>query len=198
MPQIVEPLSFAPEPAPNRLRWTRSQCRAIVEAGILTGRYELIDGEVINKMGQNPPHATAMGYLQDWAAEVFGGACVRIQSSISVGQADPDHNDPEPDVAVTRAPRGAYADRHPGAEDLLLVVEVSDTTIRFDRTTKAALYALAGIQEYWVLDLNGRTVYIHRRPAAGSYGEITAYGAEESVATLARPEAAVRVSELLP
>jgi len=198
MSQAVEPLEGAWEPMPNRVRWTRRQCEAIREAGILTGRYELVDGEILSKTGQKPPHAAVIGFLLRWLAGVFGAGFVRVQLTIEVGTADPDHNEPEPDVTVTRLPVDDYVARHPGPEDLLLVVEVSDTTLRLDRGTKASLYAHDGIQEYWVVDVNGRQLFVHRQPAAGGYGEITAYRADESVATLARPEALIRVGDLLP
>lgn len=95
MPQTLEALPDAPEQTPGRIRWTRAQCDAIREAGVLTGRYELIDGEVISKMGRNPPHATATGLLSDWLSEVFGGPFVRVQQTSDVGDADPEHNEPE-------------------------------------------------------------------------------------------------------
>ena len=65
-------MAYTYEPAPNRVRWTRAQCDAIREAGVLNGRYELIDGEVIAKMGQNPPHRLAVVLLHAWLAAVFG------------------------------------------------------------------------------------------------------------------------------
>jgi Uma2 family endonuclease len=198
MPQVVAPIPFAPEPAPNRIRWTRAQCDAIRAAGVLNERYELIDGEVLSKMGQKPPHRLAVVLLRTWLTAVFCAFFVQTQAPIDVGDTDPDHNEPEPDAAVTVAPTTTYADRHPGPADLVLVVEVSDTTLRFDRTTKAALYAHAGIREYWVVDLAGRQIFVHRRPATEGYAEITAYGPDESVATLARPDDSVRVSGLLP
>ena len=197
MPQTLAPILDAPEQTPGRIRWTRAQCEAIREAGVLTGRYELIDGEIISRMGQNPPHATGIGNLLEWLSQVFGISCVRVQLTIEVGEADPDHNEPEPDVAVTRLPRRAYSERHPGPGDLLLVAEVSSSTLRFDRVKKAALYALAGIREYWVLDLNGGRLLVHRQPSPNGYLEIIAYGADESASTLARPEASVRVGDLL-
>jgi Uma2 family endonuclease len=180
------------------VRWNRRQCRAIQEAGILEGRYELINGEIISKMGQNPPHRMVLVLLNTWLVSVFGGLFVQIQSTIDVADADPDHNEPEPDAAVTREPGTAYADRHPGPEDLVLVVEVSDSTLRFDRTVKAAVYARAGILEYWVLDLSGRQLFGHRLPTPTGYIEISAFGPAEAVAALGRPEAAVRVADLLP
>lgn len=165
---------------------------------MLTDRYELVDGEVISKMGQNPPHATAIGLLSDWLGEVFGAPYVRVQLTSDVGTADPEHNEPEPDVAVTREPRRAYVGRHPGPEDLLLVAEVSDRSLRFDLTRKAALYAAAGYPEYWVLDLNQRRVVVHRDPDPRGYQQITAYSEDETAAPLARPEARVRVGDLMP
>src|SRR2546421_649943 len=188
MPQIVEPPRGTPEPAPNRIRWTRAQCEAIREAGVLTGRYELIDGEIISKMGQKPPHSVAVTLVLERLVALFGALYVRIQTTIDVAAADPIHNEPEPDAAVTAQPATAYFNRHPGPEDLVLLVEVSDTTLRFDRTTKAALYARAGIPEYWVLDLLGRALYVHRGPGAEGYSEIVRYGADEEVALLARPD----------
>ncbi|HZT43969.1 MAG TPA: Uma2 family endonuclease [Chthonomonadaceae bacterium] len=186
------------EPAPNRVRWTRAQCDAIVAAGVLTGRYELIDGEVIYKKGEKPQHCVTVVLLHAWLTAVFGALFVQSQATIDVGDADPDHNEPEPDAAVTAKPTTAYADRHPGPADLVLVVEVSDTTLRFDRTTKAALYARADIVEYWIVDIVGRQVFVHRQPSAEGYAEITAYGPDERIATLARPNDAVRVADLLP
>jgi len=198
MPQIVEPLKGIRESSPSRIWWTRGQCEAIRAAGVLTGRYELIDGEIISKMGQKPPHSAALTLLQEWLVTVFGGRHVRVQLPIEVAAADPIYNEPEPDAAVTKGPASAYAERHPGPEDLLLVVEVSDTSLRFDRTTKATLYARAGIREYWVLDVVGRQLFVHRQPGGDGYAEVSAYRAEERAATLACPEAAVLVAELLP
>jgi Uma2 family endonuclease len=193
MPSSVNPVSI-PEPTPGRIRWTRRQCETIRAAGILTDRYELIDGEIISKMGRNPPHPLAVNLILRYFARVFGIERVRVQATIEVGDADPEHNDPEPDLAVTEEPADAYSQRHPGPAELVLVVEVSDTTLRFDRGVKALLYARAGIAEYWVLDVGGRALYVHRNPTADGYAEITRYTAEEQVAPTARPEALTPVA----
>ncbi|HZP83843.1 MAG TPA: Uma2 family endonuclease [Chthonomonadaceae bacterium] len=200
MPRTLTPADIPPPPetAPNRIRWTRQQCEAIRDTGILTGRYELIDGEIISKMGQKPSHAYVVNLVMSWLIRLFGVEFVRIQSTIDLAAISPDYDEPEPDAAVTAQPVTAYAERHPAPADLLLVVEVSDTTLRFDRTTKAALYARAGIREYWVVDILGRQAFVHRQPTSDGYGEVTAYGAEESAVTLARPDAPVRVADLLP
>ncbi|HZO89994.1 MAG TPA: Uma2 family endonuclease [Chthonomonadaceae bacterium] len=95
-------------------------------------------------------------------------------------------------------PTTAYTDRHPCPADLVLVAEVSDTTLRFDLTTKAVLYARAGIREYWVVDIVGRRIDAHRQPATQGYQEILVYEETERLSPLAHPEAAVRVAGLLP
>jgi Uma2 family endonuclease len=186
------------EATPNRKRWTRRECDFLRDNGLLTGRYELIDGEVFVKMGQKPPHSIAVVLIRNWLIAVFGAVFVLSQAPIDVAENDNDDNEPEPDAAVTAQPVTAYTEGHPGPADLLLVAEVSDTTLRFDRTTKAALYARAGICEYWVVDVVGRQVFVHRRPAAEGYADLVAYNADEEVATLARPDAPVRVADLLP
>src|SRR5438094_9313716 len=114
------PVIFTDKPAPyenipNRIRWTRRQCDSIRNAGFLIGRYELIDGEIISKMGQNPPHRMTVVLLHAWLTAVFGALSVQTQATIDVGDADPDHNEPEPDAAVTCEPYTGYPDRHPGS-----------------------------------------------------------------------------------
>jgi Uma2 family endonuclease len=198
MPQVIEPIRGIRERAPTPLRWTRGRCAAARELGILTVRYELVDGQVINKTGEDPPHAGVVSLVVEWLAGLFGPSHVRVRSTIEVAEADPEYNEPEPDIVVTREPQRAYFERHPDPDDLLLVVEVADRTLGFDRTTKAALYALAGIREYWLLDLEGRQLLIHRQGVGDIYRSIVAYGPEECAATLARPEARVRVAGFLP
>jgi Uma2 family endonuclease len=84
----------------------------------------------------------------------------------------------------------------PQPEELSLIVEVSDTTLRFDLRTKAAVYARAGIADYWVADMNGRRLIVHRQPVQGRYASVVFYDVDESVAPLAAPEHAVAVGSL--
>ena len=198
MPQIAPPLPDPPERFPNRMRWTKTQCRFLLESGVLMGRYELLDGEVIQKMSQNPPHAYVVRIMIAWLNALFGDLHVQCQLPISVAEADPEHNDPEPDAAVTVGPAADFALRHPGPADLRLVVEVADSTLRSDRLVKAALYARAGVSEYWILDIMGRQLLVHRQPGVSGYAEVVVYEAEEMAATLARPDVPVRVADLLP
>ena len=191
-------VALVPVEIPHRKRWTREECRHLRTAGFLPGRYELIDGEIIEKMPKNPPHRIALMLLAAWLESLFGRFYVQTQDPIVLPVPDSDSTEPEPDIAVTHAPTMTYQDDNPCPEDLLLVGEVSDTTLAYDLRNKALLYAAAGIAEYWVLDVTGRRLYVHRRPASDGYREVRIYGETEEVSPLARPEAAVRVASFLP
>lgn len=180
---------------PHRKRWTVKEADRLAEAGFLAGRYEVIEGEIYEKMSTNPPHILTLILLTGWLHRVFGSLFVRTQTAISLPGR---HNRPEPDATVTREPATAYADRLPGPEALLLAVEVSDTTLRFDLTTKAALYARTGIPEYWVLDIQARRLIVHRRPGRAGYADIQEYAEDAQIAPEARPDALVLVSFLFP
>src|ERR1041385_4284155 len=169
MPQTLEPTSPPPAPPPNPIRWTRSQCTAMQDAGILTGRYELIEGEIISKMGQKRPHAFTVIRLTAWLVGIFGGDFVQIQLPILMPGQDRDTSEPEPDAAVMRRPAQELSSETPGAEDVLLAIEVADSSLAFDRSTKSALYTRAGIQDYWIIDLLGRRILVHRDPTSQGY-----------------------------
>jgi Uma2 family endonuclease len=186
------------ESFPNRRRWTRDECSRLAEMGFLEGRYELIDGEILSLMGQNPPHRLTLMLIAGWLASLFGFYAVQTQGPISLLGEDGETNEPEPDIAVTSEPTTAYLTRHPEPQELLLIVEVSDTTLGFDLNTKARLYARHGVAEYWVVDVNGRRLYRHRAPVADGYGDVAILSEEQLVASMFQPEATVRVGELLP
>jgi Uma2 family endonuclease len=189
----------APVVLPRRKRFTRADVARLSDAGLFEGqRYELIEGDLIDKMGQNPPHAGTVAWVLLWLAKAFGGAAVRCQLPIEVALEDRERSEPEPDCAVMAEPGPVYFERHPRGDELLLVVEIADTTARFDRTVKSALYARASVAEYWVLDLPARTLFVHRHPSGGSYRQVTGLAEDETVAPDSRPDAVVKVSELLP
>lgn len=183
---------------PNRYRWTVEACYRLRELGFLEGRFELLDGEVISKMGQKPSHAMTLTRLVRVLAVLFGLEYLRIQTPIALLAPDNVYTEPESDLAVTRETEEAYADRHPGLGELLLLIEISDTTLRTDLLVKARLYARAGIAEYWTLDLNARQLHIHREPVNGEYAAVTVHAETETVAATARPDAPIAVADLLP
>ena len=195
---LLPPIEMGWEPTPNRKRFTQKECAFLEQNGLLKGRYELVDGEIVFIMPQNPPHRLTVMLIVKWLMRVFGEDRVCSQSSIDIGVADPEINAPEPDVVVQAQPDVAFASRLPGPSDLLLLVEVSDTTLRYDLHNKAALYARAGIVEYWVADVVGRRFVVHRNPGANGYAQVTEYAEAESVSPVARPDVSVRVSDLLP
>jgi Uma2 family endonuclease len=128
----------------------------------------------------------------------LGEQFVNPEAPIDVAPEDNPTNEPEPDVIVLKRELSHYLTGNPCPEDLRLVVEVADTSLNFDLTIKAALYARAGIIEYWVLDVTGRRLIVHRDSKAGGYASIIAYGEHESVAPLAAPEAEFRVAAAFP
>ena len=197
-PQAIETVPEAIEHEPRRKRFTRFECDDLRDCGQLIGRYELIEGDILDKRGQKPAHAYCIRVLMRCMIQLFGESRVLSQLPIRVAIADDRYNEPEPDVAVTANPDSAFTFAHPEPRDILLVAEVSDTSQQFDLGVKAALYARAEIREYWVIDLRARQVVTHRDPQSGVYRSIQAYNSEERVSTLAMPESFVQVNDLLP
>ena len=199
MPPTLTPAAPAPPPDPfRRKRWTRDECRFLTESNVLeAGRYELIEGDIVYKVGQNPPHITVMNLVSRVLFRIFGGEFLQTQAPITLP--GDEHNEPEPDAAVLNAPvPDVLRNRKAPPADIRLVVEVADTTLTGDLTVKASLYARFGIGEYWVIDIPGRRIVVHRQPAENGYGSVTAHGEEESIAPLTAPNAPVRVADLLP
>lgn len=185
--------------SPYRIRWTRADCEDFVARGLLTpGKFELIDGEIIRKIGQKRPHSAGVGRLFAWCLSVYSGDFVQTQATIDLSPEDTPTSEPEPDVFALRRSFAYFQNHYPGPADIALVAEVSDSTLAFDLSTKAGLYARAGIAEYWVLDVVGRNLTIHREPAEGVYQSVIRYAADETVAPLGKPDARVVVSALLP
>jgi Uma2 family endonuclease len=183
---------------PQRVRWTRSHVKVMLEANVFAPhQVELIQGDIIQKMPQNQPHAVATRCTTKAMEGIFDWENVGSASPIIIDE----ENSPEPDVFVTKSPLSIYTD-NPQATECVLVVEVSDSTLAMDKTTKATLYAKAGILEYWIVNINAQTVIVHREPSSGEgeagYGNIQTYDNTKSIATLAKPERMIAVADLLP
>ena len=127
---------------PTRKRWTREQCAELDASGVFEKeRLELIDGELISKMGKNRPHVNAFTLVHLWLLEAFGKQFVNAEAPIDLNPGDNELNEPEPDLIVLRREFSSFVAENPQAEDIQLLVEISDSTLSFDLTTKAALYA---------------------------------------------------------
>jgi Uma2 family endonuclease len=192
--------SVAPAPQDEGVRprrWTRKEYYRAAELGLFRPgeRLELLDGEIIDKMTQKPPHAVAVGQASDILAGAFGPTHhVRSQQPLILTP----ESEPEPDVVVVPGTRSDYLASHPRAVDARLVIEVSDTTLGFDRGRKRTAYARAGIPEYWIVNLVGRQVEVCRDPRGARYRSVTVYDEQQGITPLAAPEASVRAADLLP
>jgi len=187
---------------PEKWLWTVDEFQRAYDLGVFgyDVRLELIEGEIIRKMSQNEPHSWAIYAMQEALQGVFtSGHYVRCQVPLVFGT----RNKPEPDLAVVVGSFNDYKRVHPTAATL--VVEVSDTTLAYDRSTKAAIYARAGIEDYWIVNLPDGVLEVHRQPAAMAdqplghhYRSITRLTPGDTLAPLGRPDAAIAVAALLP
>jgi Uma2 family endonuclease len=194
MPAALENLpSFVPPP---HKRWSRDECGALERAGLDLSGYELIDGELVLKMAKLHPHMLGVLRLVTWLRSVFGDFFVVQEAAIDVRPEDNPTSDPEPDVIVLHRSFDELSGRA-RPQELHLVAEVSGATLSFDLTVKARLYARAGIPEYWVLDLEGRRMIVHRDPSGDAYRSVAEYRPDELLATLAAPAREIRVGDLL-
>ncbi len=186
------------ETPPSRPRpLTRDDCRALEAAGLLDlERHELVDGYLIRKKPKLPLHSVALLLLGEWLREVFGPLHVEQGATIDPGPTLNATNWPDPGAIVLRRSALEFRNEHPSPPDLLLVAEVSAITQDLDLGAKAALYASAGIPEYWVLDLTANRIVVHRDPIGERYNSIVAYDADEAVTPLAAESASIRLNDL--
>lgn len=183
---------------PPHKTWTRAELEALKTTGFLADtRFELIEGEIFDKMGQNPPHASAVCRLVMALAAIFGLNRVRTQLPVEPAEAEAPISLPEPDVAVAREDEAAYRRRHPGAADTLLIAEITDSTYDYDVKRKARLYARAGFSEYIVLDLNARELLVFRTPLRGIYKNIEVLRPGDVFRPLVAPDSAIAVADVL-
>jgi|SRR5215471_7928843 len=197
LPPVQAPPLETSTGTPARKRFTRQDVERMDAAGVFEGqRYELIDGDLIDKMGQKPPHPFSIHLIFDWLAGFLGTSRVRAQSPIEAAAADQERCLPEPDIAALVERKADYRKRHPRGDELLLIVEVSDSTVAFDLSRKLTLYAKAGVREYWVLDLTRRILIVHRQPEGSLYRITQVFNETDSVSLEGRTET-LKVSDIL-
>lgn len=183
-------------------RWNRREYARLIEHGFLDedDPIELVDGLLLVKEPQYTPHATAVMLTADALRTAFGpGWSVRMQLPMALD----DRSEPEPDVCVVPGSPRDYLQTHP--TDAALVVEVAASGLWIARGRKAAMYARAGIADYWILNLADRVLEVHREPfhlpgtrRGGSYRAIQSVGSSDTVSPLAVPSARVAIADLLP
>ncbi|MBD2427696.1 Uma2 family endonuclease [Phormidium sp. FACHB-1136] len=177
-------------------QWTVEDYHRMLGAGILSSedRVELLEGQIVEMVPQNPPHASRIDDGGDYLKALFAQrAKVRVQLPVTLAPG----SEPEPDFAIVRPDPNRYRDRHPSPQDILLLIEVADATLTRDRTHKAAIYAKAGIPEYWIIDLPQRQMIVLQDPQGGTYQQEHILGADDQRAPLQCPEVTVNLRYLL-
>lgn len=194
MGTTTDPVSLS-APFGGRVKITREMCGFLERGGLLPERYELVDGEIIAKMGQNYPYAFSVMQLILFLVSIFGANRVLTQTTMEVRGEEGITNHPEPDVVVLREGVRSL----PETADVLVVAEVSDTTVDRDYGPKYHLYARTGIPEYWLLDINARRVTVFFEPdsESGEYGEHHVFGEADVAFSSLAPEQTVSVASLL-
>jgi Uma2 family endonuclease len=179
-----------------RRKFTVEQYHQMVEAGILTedDRVELIRGEIVEMTPINRRHSAHVSRLN----ELF---ILRLAQLVTVGVQNPvelnDTSEPQPDISLLRRKADFYESGHPQPQDILLLVEVADTTVESDREIKIPLYAENGIVEVWLVDINEQCIEVYREPSPNGYQNIQRFVRGENLSILAFPEIIISVDEVL-
>lgn len=181
-------------PAPRR--FTVDEYYQMAAAGILTedDRVELIEGQIVEMSPTGSRHAATVRRVTGlFYGRVGGRALVLVQDPVRLSPG----SEPEPDVALVRPRPDLYVEAHPGPADILLVVEVADSSAAFDRSVKARVYAGARLPELWLVDLGRDYVAVLRQPVDGEYRTIQVYRRGERIAPAALPDLDFAVEQLL-
>ena len=181
-------------PAVSRHVWSVESYHQLAGAGLLneTDRIELIEGELLDMAPIGSKHSNWVDRLaEEFVLQAKRRYRVSIQNPVILG----DRNEPQPDVMLLKP--GNYMNALPTAKDVLLIVEVSDTTLDYDRDVKLGLYARHNIPEVWLLDVSRNELLVHREPVEGLYRLMRRLSANDAACPEAVPEITLRLSELL-
>jgi Uma2 family endonuclease len=181
----------------NLRLWTVADYHRMAETGILDEdeRVELLEGKIIWMSAKGTAHRSAVGRT-DYLLKnrLANRAWVSIQDPIQLNE----RSEPEPDVAVVQIDPLDYADHHPTPSEVYLIIEVADSSLKFDCETKAKAYAQAGIADYWVLDVVDRQLYVFREPNEEGYQSKVILGEDARISPLQFADLQIVVLEMLP
>lgn len=189
-------METAVQAAPTRRRFDVDEYHAMIRAGILMegDRVELIDGEILEMHSIGSRHFSSVVRLTRLLVTALGDqAVVSAQNPVRLDR----YSEPEPDIAVLRPRSDDYAAALPGPSETLLVIEVADTSLAYDRKVKLPLYARSGVPEVWIVDLEAEAVEVHTRPGTTGYEHCERI-TEGSVAPAACPNIRFEISDILP
>jgi len=197
-PETTVPVTVDPAAGLTRekRKFTVAEYYRMAEVGILDRdeRVELIDGEIVVMAPMGERHANGVRRIDRVLHRVLGDAgIISVQCPLRLD----DHSEPEPDIALLRFREDGYI-AHPGPADVLVVMEVSDSTLDFDREVKSKRYAAAGIPEMWVMNLPGDCLDRLDQPGPAGYARHTVFRRGEKISPAALPDLAFAVADLLP
>ena len=192
MPSTADPLT-----SPRQRRFTVDEYYRMGEAGVFgeDDRVELLDGQIYVMSPIGSEHAACVDRLTRlFVLRTGDDAVVRVQNPIRLNE----NSEPEPDLALLEPREDAYASEHPGPESVLLIVEVADTTLTYDRTEKLVCYASNDIPEYWIVNLQNQTLECYYNPSGDEYRERRTLEREGTVAPRFDDALELAVADLLP
>lgn len=176
-------------------RITAAQFHAMIQAGIYTAddKIELVDGLLFKKMSIGSPHAALVNALNFALSRRLGGqAIIAIQNPLAINE----YSEPEPDVSLLKLRQDFYRAAHPGPQDVLLVVEVADTSLVSDLNAKIPLYAAADVAEAWLVNLNEGTLTVFTKPEGAVYQSSKVFKGGETVPVPGFHDMSIPLSEL--
>lgn len=179
-----------------RRPFTAAEYHRLSDVGILTedDRVELLNGEIIKIAPIGPRHAACVDRLAEHLQNRIGKiSIVRVQNPIRLD----DYSEPEPDISILKRRSDYYARNHPSAADVLIAIEVADTTLESDRAVKLPSYARAGIPEVWLVDLNSDRIEVHTNPHADVYQEVKIVLRRQRVASAIIPQLKLKADDIL-
>lgn len=166
------------------------------DAGILPedGRFELIRGEIIEMPTPQPPHSGPVNRLNQLFSVTLGkSVIVSVQNPLGIDE----YSEPRPDLVVLKPRPDFYAGSHPMPEDVLLAVEISHTTVYYDREIKGPLYAEAGIAEYWQVDVQKNVLVVRTNPLNGEYQNVRVFERGQTISLQTLPSVSFSIDEIL-
>ena len=179
-----------------RYLFTVDEYYKMAEAGIFheDDRIELLEGEIVNMAAIGSRHAASVArFTQAFVVRLAGRAIVWVQNPVRLGE----RSEPQPDLALLIPRPDFYANAHPTPGDVLLLVEVAQTSEEYDRGIKMPLYARYGIVEVWLVDLSAEAIEVYRSPGPDGYADVRRVGRGESLSVQALPDVALEVNEVL-
>ncbi len=181
----------------NLRLWTVEDYHRMADTGILddSERVELLEGKIIRMSAKGTAHRSAVGRTYKLLEKRLGNqAWISIQDPVKLNE----RSEPEPDVAIVQIDSLDYADHHPTPSEVYLIIEVADSSLKFDCETKGKAYAQAAITDYWVLDIVKRQLYVFRQPNEEGYQSKVILAENGIISPLQFPDLQIGVLEILP